>query len=563
MHKLYVWLSFSILLLSLYVVAQASFSVTASYETDGRTVSVQSRYVNEKHTLYLPGNWDISKVYITFSGQDVIRIGDTYIRSGEVNDLSSCLGKKQKFYNAKGRQMAGTLSILQGSPLPSVHLTVRKRYLNEVNKSKDSEITDGEVLYVESDGRVSYDGRLTSFKGRGNSTFAYSKKPYQLKLEEKANLSGMGKAKTWILLANWLDLSQMRNQMMLKLAKAVGIPYALDCQMADVYINGNYNGLYLITEKIQIGKQRVAIANLEETTEAVNEKDVSAFRKIKETDTEGLQMLRGYAIPRDPEDITGGYILEIEKTYRFTDHVFNGFRTSNGLSVTIKEPTYSTRAQVAYIGKRFSDFHKAVLSEDGKSPDTGMYYSDYIDLPSFALKWWMEEISKNYDAFASSQFYFKDSDLVDGKIYAGPIWDYDLSFGNITAENFRLGRLPERDYVVTYTTKKTNLYRALYAHEEFKELLRATYLQTVRPALAVLLGEKEGTGDFSSLQNELAKIEDSCEMNFTRWPESIVSGYDRESGTTHAQSVDFLMRFLRRRVDYLDSVWLEHIVEEP
>ena len=535
------------------------FSITATAKFGETEVSVHSRYVNEKYTLYIPGNWDLSSIYIEMTAQDRIRVGETEIVSGQLNDLTSCLGKKQPFYNAKGGRMAGTLSILHGSSIPSLYLDMEKRELNKANENKHYVVTEGTAKYIEKDGNVSYDGTLTSFKGRGNSTFAYSKKPYQVKLARKADFSGMGKGKTWLLIANWLDLSLLRNEVAMQLSRQIGMRYALDCQMADVYINGNYQGLYLVTEKVQIGENRINITNLEDATIAVNQTAVENAKHFKETKTEGLQMLRGYNIAQDPADITGGYILEIEKTHRFTEKIPNGFRTANGLSVTVKEPTYASRSQVTYIGKLVSDFHKAVLAEDGYSPNTGKYYADYINMDSWALKWWVEEISKNYDAMASSQFFYKDSDRVDPLLYAGPCWDYDLSMGNMYATNFVYGSVPTRDYVAVHSTKSTNLYRALYLHEEFHQLLKETYRERVRPALAILLGETGAAAEDSirSFDAYAAEIEASSEMNYTRWPESIVNGYYKKSGTTHEKSVAYLKRFLQERMEYLDSVWLQ------
>ena len=102
-----------------------------------------------------------------------------------------------------------------------------------------------------------------------------------MKLASKADLSGMGKDKTWLLIANWLDLSLLRNEIILQLADQIGMPYAVECRMVDLYLNGEYNGLYLMTEKIQIGRSRIRITDLEETTETINTVDVSTVKKFK------------------------------------------------------------------------------------------------------------------------------------------------------------------------------------------------------------------------------------------------------------------------------------------
>jgi len=453
----------------------------------------------------------------------------------------------------------GRIRVFQGSEIPALYLTVDSKELAKVNKSKENEITEGRAVYQEADGSISYDGEIRSFKGRGNSTFGYSKKPYQLKLEKKANLSGMGKARTWLLIANWQDLSLLRNQMMMNLAKQIGVTFALDCIPVDLYLNGEYNGLYLMTEKVQIGKHRVNITNLEDAVAAVNQDTpVEEAEPFRETSDTGVQTLRGYEIANDPEEITGGYILEIEKPARFRDYIQNGFITADGLSVTIKEPTYASRAQVTYAAELVSDFHAAALAEDGISPETGKYYAEYINMDSFARKYWVEEVSKNYDAFASSQFMVKDSDSVDGLLYAGPCWDYDLSLGNIFLAGRQNAANPEGEYQSRYG-KKNHLYWALYRHDDFQEAINKVYREEVSRALRIFLGdEAPGEGDvICSISEYAARIEKSAEMNFARWPESNVHGYYTESGKTHEKSVQYLEKFLRKRYEYLQETQIE------
>ena len=127
------------------------------------------------------------------------------------------------------------------------------------------------------------------------------------------------------------------------------------------------------------------------------------------------------------------------------------------------------------------------------------------------------------------------------------------------ATNFVYGASPTQDYVAVYSSKKTNLYRALYQHDDFKTLLSDIYRTRVRPALGILLGETESRPEdtLRPFDRYAEEIDASAQMNFTRWPESLVSGYYRKSGTTHQQSADYLKSFFTRRVEYLDSVWLK------
>lgn len=555
-------LCFAALLLALLCIlpsagaASKTYGITASFQSDGAEISVRARVVENRYMLFLPGPCDPSDVTITLEGVESLTAGDIPLESGKTADFSAILGDAQKLLSPKGKKI-GTLTVYHGSDLPCMFLSVDAKQLKAVDKSKNNEITEGGVIYVEPDGTVSYHGELTSLHGRGNSTFAYKKKPYQLKLPQKVSLSGMNKGKTWLLLANYLDLSLLRNKITLDLCREIGIPYAVDSRMVDVYINGLYNGLYLMTEKIQINKQRVNITDLEEITREVNDKALDSYPTFNEK-TKELPIFRGYEIPVDPEDVTGGYILEMEKSYRLRDNIDNGFKTNKGLSITVKEPTCASRAQMRYIGSLFNDFHEAVWAKDGVSPVTGTYYADYIDLPSFARKFLVEEFSKNYDAQASSQFFFKDSDAVDSRIYAGPCWDYDLSYGNIRTGNFYNGSLPTGAYV-TAAASKANLYWLLSRHDDFMAEVAAAYHDDLAPAIRILLGETEPSGDspLQSIDAYVAAMDASARMNFVRWPAANVKGYYTGSGKNFDASVKYLRSFITKRFAFLDTQWPE------
>ena len=466
-------------------------------------------------TLYLPGNWDLTRIRLELEDSETILLGEekTAVSRGEETDLSGLTGTKMKVLDGGG-EGRGTLTILQGSEIPSLFLEVDGEELKKVNRSKDNVITEGRAVYTEADGTVSYTGGLDQLKGRGNNTFRYSKKPYQFKLSEKASLSGMGKARTWVLLANWTDLSLLRNQIMLDMSREIGLKNAVSCVQADVWINGLYQGLYLVTEKIQIGKERIDITNLEKATEKVNEEPFDAGKIVTEKSA-AYPLLRSYPQVKDPEDITGGYIMTIEKKHRMKDYVLAGFRTENELSIQIKEPTYPSRGQAEYLFKRITEMQNALIAKDGTEPATGKTYDEYVDIESFARKFLIEDWCKNYDFIGGSQFLYKDSDLTDPKIYAGPSWDYDLCFGNMDDRGY-----PATGKYLTSYRKKTNLYWLLYTHEAFKDTVSDVWRNSFRQAAAVLLGEAEAGPDsiVRPLEAYREAIRDSAVMNSRRWP---------------------------------------------
>lgn len=512
--------------------------------------TVETRYGRSKYILSLPGFWDAGKITLEADGTECLFLGNEKreVRPGQETDLREYLGKKVPVYDARLRQI-GTMMIYQGSAIPALFLEVDAGLLKRANGNKNFEVPSGRAVWCEADGTVSYDGAITQLKGRGNNTFSYAKKPYQVKLAGKASLSGMNKAKTWVLLANWNDVSLLRNQIALDMSRAAGLRNAVSCVQADVWINGQYNGLYLAAEKIQIKKGRLELRDLEEETEKVNSEPVSSFSMFADKTNRNYPLMRGYRIPKNPEDITGGYIMTIEKFARLRDYKIAGFRTKENLSVHIKEPTYPSREQVEYLAGRVNDMHQAVIAEDGVNAETGKHYTEYIDPESFAVKFLAEEWTKDYDFIGGSQFMYKDSDDRDPLIYAGPAWDYDLAFGNMPDR----GTGPTGNYVTAISHKTGNFYWLLSRHDDFMDLVRKTWTEKFRPAAAVLLGEQEaGEGSaIRSLDSYVEAIRDSAAMNYARW--SISDTTLARSAGSFENAVSYLKKWIAGRTEFMDG----------
>ena len=98
-----------------------------------------------------------------------------------------------------------------------------------------------------------------TIKGRGNSTWFSNKRPYSLKLSAESDLLGMGQASKWVLLANSQDPTNLNNKLVMDLASRVSSQWAPECQWVDLYLNGQYNGLYLLTEKVESHSNRLSI----------------------------------------------------------------------------------------------------------------------------------------------------------------------------------------------------------------------------------------------------------------------------------------------------------------
>lgn len=244
------------------------------------------------------------------------------------------------------------------------------------------------------------DLKIEYIRGRGNGTWNMSKNPYKIKLQDKTDLFGMGKSKTWVLLANYFDSSLIRNRLVSWLGEAVGLEYTPEGVFTEVVMNGEYLGNYYLCEQVQVNKYRVDIDEL------------------KEGDN-------------DPPAIQGGYLIEFwPDDYESP----SAFETEHGQMLGNMNPSFDpdeddfvSEAQKQYIRNYIQKAENAVFSEDGKP-------GEYIDLTSLADYWWIMEFTMNEDAFRTdSAHMFKprfESDGSEGKIHFGPLWDFDASLGN-------------------------------------------------------------------------------------------------------------------------------------
>lgn len=434
-----------------------------------------------------------------------------------------------------------TLLFMYSSSLPVMSLTTKSGNLEYINADKSHEEPGTTALFDET-GHTLYEGSVKAIRGRGNSTWGLSKKPYQFKLNEEADFFGFGQASSWNLIANGYDQTKLRNQIATDLATELGMDYVPEGQMIDLYINHTYYGNYYLTEKIRVDEEGVAIRDMDTyVDDAYNTGELGKLERLANED--GSR--KWVATDIEPEDISGGYLLERELSARFETEA-SGFVTTQGDCYTLQSPAYASRSQVDYIADLMQAFQDAVAQEDGIHPITGRHYSEYININSFAQKYLVEEISKNYDGGVTSSFFYKPDDSVSEKIFAGPIWDYDVAFGNcnldrIASNPIGITRLHDHVY-------GTELFAQLYDQEDFYDHMVTLYERQALPYLNNLLD--------TGLDEMVAQSRDSVAMDRARWetPENRYQYYQE-----YDNSVRFLRYFIEQRRNFLSEVWLEGV----
>jgi subtilisin-like proprotein convertase family protein len=245
---------------------------------------------------------------------------------------------------------------------------------------------------------------------RGNTSQTFPQKPYGLTTTDSLGNSldttilGFPSEHKWIFYPPYDDKSLMRNTFIFNISNQIG-RYASRTKYFELYINGMYEGIYVLMEKVDQNKNRVDI------------------KKLKSTSTSGTA-------------VTGGYIFKL-------DHVNNGDQGWYGATMVCDTPSNTTESlnylyyypttdsivpqQASYIQNFVGEFENAFLNYSYYDTTNG--YKHYVDLSTFVDHSLMVELSRNVDGYRLSSYYHKDNDSKDPHLQAGPIWDYNETFG--------------------------------------------------------------------------------------------------------------------------------------
>jgi spore coat protein CotH len=323
---------------------------------------------------------------------DIKNLVATYIQNGskvEVNNTVQEIGLTANDFSNKvtftvkttdGKEQDYDVGVTYFTGLPIINIyTVANVSIN----SKDEEV-DGYFVVNGSRNFVVSESSEMEIRGRGNSTwYLHPKKPYQMKLDDKAEVLGMPKDKKWIFLAEHSDKTLMRNKIAFELGYLSYLDWTPKAEYAEVFINKQYCGTYNISQKVEESSNRVNLGD-------------------------------------------GGYLLEIDQLERLDpDDVY--FRTNNFL-INIKEPNLEyNSSEYNYVKELVNEFETVLNSNEFTDTATG--YAKYIDVDSFVDWYLISEITKNQDSKDFSSIFLN---VIPGeKIKMGPLWDFDLAFGNV------------------------------------------------------------------------------------------------------------------------------------
>ena len=266
--------------------------------------------------------------------------------------------------------------------LPRINIDLKETKLSEIKEGSKEKKYKNTHLSLYNNGKIDKFENV-EIKGRGNSTWEYSKKPYQISFNNKVDLLKLGKAKKWVLLASRADHTFLRNDIAFRLAEMLELKYNHRGEFVELYFDGEYEGLYYLIQKIDIAKNSVDLRT------------------------------------------NGGLLFELDNVYADEDNEEYYVSVSGNTLVLkdIKQDNEETRDWIVEVF--LNNVNKLeTLAKMGNYDEV----SKIIDVESFAKYYLVNEFAVNPDAYSTSFYLYKDG--IEDKIHAGPVWDFDLALAN-------------------------------------------------------------------------------------------------------------------------------------
>lgn len=436
-------------------------------------------------SCFIPYMIDNRSFIPTFECTDaVVKMGEEQVISGETEldcsmpvELKLVSENTEKIYKLQVRCFTG---------LPIVYITTEEE---KAIDSKD-EYVKGTVRIVSNNvnGIPDFEASM-KIKGRGNSTWQLPKKPYKMKFDSKVSLLGEPADKEWVLLANYTDKTQIRNEIAFFMGEMSSLEYTPRTHYVEVVINGVYNGTYQLGEQLKISKNRVNVGD-------------------------------------------DGYLLEVDARATSDDITFTVAHVP--YPINIKDPDVELGSEAYdYVLGYVESLDNVLFSDNFNDPVNG--YSKYIDVESFVDWYLINEISKNTDAIFFSSCYMNLSR--NGKLKMGPLWDFDLAFGNV---DYNTNDNPEGFWL------KNNIawYKSLFKDPAFVSLVkeRFDYFYSQKDVIFNEINRNAEYLQYAAVENNNKW---STLYNYT-WPNNEVLG-------SYQNEVQSLKTWLNRRFEWLKT----------
>lgn len=377
------------------------------------------------------------------------------------------------------------------------------------------------------DDATDYEGDM-GIEIHGQSSTMFPKLCYGIELRNKVgedtsvSVLGMPEEADWILSAPYSDKSMLRNAITYQLGSKMGT-WQPRYSWCEVFLNGSYNGVYMLIEKIKRGSDRVDI------------------NKLKPDEISG-------------DNLTGGYIIKVDKIQDLTfdeyfyTHPTNTYNNARNYAFTYVYPKYDeiVTQQKTYIQDYLLTLENTLNGASFKDPVVG--YRKYMDANSFIDFELINELANNVDGYRYSTYFYKKKDSDGGKLYAGPLWDFDLCYGNV---NYSATNLATDTWLYPnygpYDYQPMHWWARLMEDPDYKNAVALRWSQ-------LRAGAFRTDYILADLAAHIQYLGEAINRNFTRWP--ILGVYVWPNyfvGATYESEVNYLKTWMTSRLTWMDA----------
>lgn len=377
------------------------------------------------------------------------------------------------------------------------------------------------------DDATDYEGSM-GIELRGQSSLSFPKLSYGIEIRTAASadtnvsLLGMPAEADWVLSASYSDKSMMRNAITYQLGREMG-RWQPRFKYCEVYLNGSYNGIYMLIEKIKRGADRVDI------------------NKLKPEEISG-------------DNLTGGYIVKVDKIQDlssaeyFYSHPSIPYNNARNYAFTYVYPKYDeiVTQQISYLQNYLLTLENTLNGSSFKDPVNG--FRKYMDLNSFVDFQIINELANNVDGYRYSTFFYKQKDSDGGKLFAGPLWDFDLCYGNVdySPDNLATDKWLYPKYGPG-EWQPMHWWARLMEDPDYNRAFAARW-KTLRA------GPFSTDSIMADLDADVQNMGEAISRNFVRWP--ILGVYVWPNyfvGSTYQEEVTFLKTWITNRLTWMDG----------
>ncbi|HMG15481.1 MAG TPA: CotH kinase family protein [Saprospiraceae bacterium] len=360
---------------------------------------------------------------------------------------------------------------------------------------------------------------------RGQSSQGFPKKPYRVEtcdslgVDSSFSILGMPAQSDWVLNASFSDKTLMRNVLAHHIFNEMG-HYSSRTRFCDVFVDENYQGTYVFMEKIKRDKDRVNVS------------------KLKSTDTTGVDITGGYIIKCDKGD-DGGWKSKQESIIPGTNTYYQ---------YVYPKLANIVPQQAAYIESYIDSLEEALFSPDFTN-SYGFKYDHYLDVPSFVDNFIINELSKNIDAYRLSTYFHKKKDSDGGKLHAGPLWDFDLSFRNadFCSGADPIGWIYDQYCDYTYFPPPMFFYK-MFGDSSFWNAVKCRWVE-------LRAGFLSETALDNYIDSQRDSVYEAAKKNFEVWPILGVYVWPNANpiATTYDGEISDLKDWIHIRLNWLDQ----------